>query len=178
VGSGVGTAALQLALATGARPIGTSRTEDKLERCKSLGLRDGLLVADKRFAADVQRLTAGRGVDVILDTVGAAYLAENLAALASGGRLVLVGLLGGAAAELPLGALLGKRARLLGTVLRSRPLEEKAALAQAFSRDVLPLLRSGAVKPVVDCVLPMSEIAAAHERMESNESFGKIVLAW
>jgi putative PIG3 family NAD(P)H quinone oxidoreductase len=178
VGSGVGTAALQLALATGARPIGTSRTQDKLERCKALGLRDGLLVPDKRFAPEVMQRTAGRGADVILDTVGAAYLGENLAALASGGRLVLVGLLGGATAELPLGVLLAKRARVLGTVLRSRPLEEKAALAQAFSRDVLPLLQSGALEPITDCVMPMGEIAEAHRRMESNQSFGKIVLAW
>jgi NADPH2:quinone reductase len=178
VGSGVGTAALQLALATGARPIGTSRTQDKLERCKALGLRDAILVQDKKFAAQVAELTGGRGADVILDTVGAAYLGENLNALASGGRLVLVGLMGGAAAELALGTLLAKRARVLGTVLRTRPLEEKAALAQAFSRDVLPLLRRGALKPVVDCVLPMSEIQQAHRRMESNDSFGKIVLSW
>ncbi len=178
VGSGVGTAALQLALATGARPIGTSRTQDKLERCKALGLQDGILVQDKRFAAQVAALTGGRGADVILDTVGAAYLGENIAALATGGRLLLVGLMGGASGELALGALLAKRARVLGTVLRARPLEEKAALAQAFSRDVLPLLQRGALKPVVDRVLPMAEIQAAHRLMESNQSFGKIVLSW
>jgi NADPH2:quinone reductase len=178
VGSGVGTAALQLALATGARPIGSSRTQDKLERCAALGLQDAILVPDKRFAAEVMERTAGRGADVILDTVGAAYLAENVASLASGGRLVLVGLLSGATGELALGTLLQKRARVLGSVLRSRPLEQKATLAQAFSRDVLPLLQRGTIKPVVDCVLDMTEIREAHLRMERNQSFGKIVLSW
>jgi NADPH2:quinone reductase len=178
VGSGVGTAALQLACATGARAIGTSRTQDKLERCKALGLTDAILVPDKRFAAQVAERTAGRGADVILDTVGATYLAENIDALANGGRLVLVGLMGGATAELSLGTLLRKRARVMGTVLRTRPLEQKAALAQAFARDVLPLLQRGSIKPVIDCVLPMTEIQEAHRRMERNESFGKIVLSW
>jgi NADPH2:quinone reductase len=178
VGSGVGTAALQLARATGARPIGTSRSADKLERCKQLGLEAAILVSDKRFAARVAELSAGHGADVILDTVGAAYLAENIAALASGGRLVLVGLMGGATSELALSTVLAKRAHLIGTVLRSRPLEQKAALAQAFARDVLPLLQRGTIKPVVDCVLPMSEIQEAHRRMERDQSFGKIVLSW
>jgi putative PIG3 family NAD(P)H quinone oxidoreductase len=178
VGSGVGTAALQLARAAGARPIGTSRSADKLERCKALGLIDAILVPDKLFAARVMELSAGRGADVILDTIGAEYLAENIAALAGGGRLVLVGLVGGASAEVALGALLAKRAKVIGTVLRSRPLEQKAALTQAFTRDVLPLLQSGAIKPVVDCVLPMTEIQEAHRRMERNQTFGKIVLSW
>jgi NADPH2:quinone reductase len=180
IGSGVGTAALQLARATGARPIGTSRTQDKLDRCEALGLprADALLVGDKRFAAAVAERTQGRGADVILDTVGAAYFAENIAALAPRGRLVLVGMMGGATAEVALGALLGKRAHVFGTMLRSRPLEEKAALAQAFTRDVLPLLERGALVPVIDCVLPMRDIQEAHRRMEANQSFGKIVLSW
>jgi NADPH:quinone reductase len=178
VGSGVGTAALQLACATGARPIGTSRSAEKLERCKALGLTDAVLVPDNRFASRVMELSAGRGADVILDTIGAAYLAENITALAGGGRLVLVGLMGGASAEIALGTILAKRAKVIGTVLRSRPFEQKAALMQAFSRDVLPLLQRGAIKPVVDCVLPMAEIQEAHRRMERSQSFGKIVLSW
>jgi putative PIG3 family NAD(P)H quinone oxidoreductase len=178
VGSGVGTAALQLARAAGAHAIGSSRSADKLERCKALGLNDAILVPDKQFAARVLELTARRGADVILDTVGAAYLAENIAALANGGRLVLVGLVGGAVAELGLGVLMAKRASVIGTVLRTRPLEQKAALAQAFVRDVLPMLERGTIKPVVDCVLPMSEIQEAHRRMERNDTFGKIVLSW
>jgi putative PIG3 family NAD(P)H quinone oxidoreductase len=180
VGSGVGTAALQLARAVSARALGTSRTQDKLDRCKPLGLatEDAILVSDKRFAAQVAERTGGRGADVILDTVGAAYLSDNLAALATRGTLVVIGLMGGASAELALGALLQKRAHVVGSVLRSRPLEEKAALAQAFARAALPLFARGALTPVVDSVLPMSEVQQAHRRMEQNDTFGKIVLSW
>jgi putative PIG3 family NAD(P)H quinone oxidoreductase len=180
VGSGVGTAALQLARAAGVRALGTSRTADKLQRCEPLGLEleDGLLVGDKQFAARVLERTQGRGADVILDTVGAAYLGENLKALAPRGRLCVIGLLGGAGGELALGALLAKRAQIFGSVLRSRPLEEKAALAQAFERHVIPLFDRGLLRPVLDCVLPMADIAEAHQRIESDRSFGKIVLKW
>ncbi len=180
VGSGVGTAAIQLARAVSARALGTSRTQDKLQRCQPLGLAiaDGILVSDKRFAAMVAERTSGRGVDVILDTVGAAYLGENLASLASRGTLVVIGLMGGANAELALGALLQKRARVVGSVLRSRPHEEKAALAQAFARATLPLFARGALAPVVDAVLPMADVQEAHRRMEKNDTFGKIVLHW
>ena len=180
IGSGVGTAGLQLARAAGVRALGTSRTQLKLERCAPLGLAqdDGLLVQDKRFAARVLERTGGRGVDVILDSVGAAYLGENLQSLAARGRLVVIGLMGGAVGELPLSALLAKRASLRGTVLRARPLEEKAELAQRFARNVVPLFERGALRPVVDCVLPMNEVAEAHRRMERDQSFGKIVLRW
>jgi NADPH2:quinone reductase len=178
VGSGVGTAALQLALAAGADVIGTSRTADKLARCRELGLSLELLVEAKTFAPALLQRTGGRSCDLIIDTVGASYLGENVKSLATRGRIVVVGLLGGASAELPLALLLHKRASVIGTVLRTRPLEEKAALAQAFTLQALPLLASGRVKPVVDVVLPMSEVRAAHERMEQNVSFGKIVLRW
>ena len=177
VGSGVGTAALQLGLVAGAEVIGTSRTVDKLARCRALGLAEGLPIHDKSFAAAVSE-RMGRACDVILDTVGAAYLAENIKALAPRGRMVVVGLLGGASAELPLGLLLAKRATLVGTVLRSRALEEKAALAQTFAQKALPLFAAGRLKPVIDVVMPMSDVRAAHERMERNETFGKIVLRW
>src|SRR5689334_19598710 len=180
IGSGVGTAALQLALATGARPLGTSRTADKLERCHALGLAkdDGILTSDKRFAERVLERTGKRGADVILDSIGAAYLGENVAALAQRGRLVVIGMMGGATGELPLAVMVAKRARIMGSVLRARPLEEKATLAQSFARDVLPLFERGLLRPVVDCVLPMRDIAEAHRRMEQNDTFGKIVLAW
>ncbi len=178
VGSGVGTAALQLALAAGARPIGTSRTQDKLDRCAELGLENPLLVTDKKFKARVKDMTDGAMANVILDTIGAAYLGENIASLATCGRLVIVGLLGGVSATAPLGLLLARRATVIGTVLRSRPLEEKATLVRAFSRDVLPLFELGRLSPVVDCVMPMQDIADAHQRMEQNETFGKIVLRW
>jgi NADPH2:quinone reductase len=178
VGSGVGTAALQLGLVAGAEVIGTSRTVDKLARCRALGLTEGLPITDKKFADALSERTGGRGCDVILDTIGAVYLAENLKALAVQGRLVSIGLLGGATAELSLGVLMAKRATLIGTVLRSRPLEEKATLAQAFARHALPLFTAGRLKPVIDVVMPMSDVRAAHQRMESNETFGKIVLRW
>ena len=177
VGSGVGTATLQLALVAGAEVIGTSRTTDKLARCHALGLTEGLTVTDKTFAGAVTE-RMGRACDVIVDTIGAAYLAENIKALAPRGRMVAVGLLGGAAAELPLGLLLAKRATLIGTVLRSRPLEEKIAVAQRFSHHTLPLFAAGRLKPVIDVVMPMSDVRAAHQRMERNETFGKIVLRW
>jgi NADPH:quinone reductase len=178
VGSGVGTAAVQLARAAGARPLGTSRTERKLERCRDLGLEDGVVVNEGAFAKAVLEKTGGRGADVVLDTVGAAYLDEDVKALAHGGRIVVVGLLGGAKGSFNLGRLLPKRGRVMGTVLRSRPLEEKATLAQAFRRAVLPGLESGALRPVVDQVAPMDAIGEAHARMERDETFGKIVLLW
>ncbi len=178
VASGVGTAAVQLCRAAGVRSIGTARTASKLAAVKALGLDDALVPGEGGFADAVEALTDGRGVDAILDPVGARYLADNLRALAPRGRLVLIGLMGGATGEVPLAALLMKRLRVMGTVLRSRPLEEKAALAQSFAREVLPLFGRGALRPVVDVVLPMTEVRAAHERMERNETVGKIVLRW
>jgi NADPH2:quinone reductase len=178
VGSGIGTAAVQLARAVSATSVGTSRTADKLERCAKLGLDHGVVAADKVFAKAVIERTGGRGVDVILDTVGAGYLGENVQALAPRGRIIVIGLLAGATGELPLGALLAKRASITGSVLRSRPLEEKAALAQAATAALVPLFERGALVPVIDKVMPMTEIRAAHEHLESNASFGKIVLTW
>lgn len=178
VASGVGTAALQLALVAGARVIGTSRTSEKLERCAALGLAHGIVCPEPRFAVEVLALTQGRGADVVLDTIGAPYFEENLRALAPRGRVVLLGTMGGGHATAPLGLWLAKRATIIGTVLRSRPLEEKAALAQAFTREILPLFVAGRLKPVVDAVLPMSDVREAHRRMERNETVGKIVLRW
>jgi putative PIG3 family NAD(P)H quinone oxidoreductase len=178
VASGVGTAALQLARIAGARPIGTSRSQDKLDRCAELGLCAAIRVEGGRFASEVAKITGGRLADVILDCVGAAYLTENVRALAPLGRLVVIGLLGGATGEMPLGLLVSKRVRLMGSVLRSRPLEEKAALAQSFAHEVLPLFADGRLKPVIDAVLGMEEVRDAHRRMERNENIGKIVLSW
>jgi len=181
VGSGVSTAALQLARAAGATVIGTSRTPAKLEKARALGLDHGLLLgqdgAEPRFAEEVRRLTGGRGAALILDFVGAAYAAENLAALAGGGRIVVIGTMGGPRATVDLGLLMRARGAIVGTVLRPRPLEEKIRATQEFARDVLPLLAAGAVKPVVDALLPMDRVREAHERMERNDSFGKLVLA-
>jgi putative PIG3 family NAD(P)H quinone oxidoreductase len=177
-GSGIGTAAIQLAREAGARAFGTARSAGKLERCQELGMESGIHVQEGKFAEALVKATEGRAADVILDTVGAAYLAENVAAVATGGAIVVIGLLGGAKGELALGALLAKRARIIGSVLRSRPLEEKAALSQDFIKHVLPGLQARRLRPVVDRVIPMSDIREAHRYMASNESFGKIVLAW
>jgi putative PIG3 family NAD(P)H quinone oxidoreductase len=179
VGSGVATAALQLVKAAGGTAIGTSRTADKLERARALGLDHGLLVSkeEPRFADEVRRLTGGEGVPVILDFVGGAYTAENLAALAPGGRVVVIGTMAGPKAQLDLGLLMRKRGEVIGTVLRPRPLEEKIRATRLFAKDVLPLLAQGKVKPIVDAVFPLERVREAHERMERNDSFGKLVLA-
>jgi len=178
IGSGVATAALQLAKAAGATVIGTSRTADKLERARALGLDHGLLVAkeEPRFADEVRRLTGGAGVPLVLDFVGGAYAAENLAALAQGGRVVVIGTMGGPKAQVDLSLLMRKRGEVIGTVLRPRPLEEKIRATRLFAADALPLLAAGRVKPVVDAVLPLERVREAHERMEKNDSFGKLVL--
>jgi putative PIG3 family NAD(P)H quinone oxidoreductase len=179
-GSGVATAALQIARAAGALTIGTSRTADKLEKARALGLDHGILVGkeEPKFADEVKRLTGRRGAAVILDFVGGAYAAENISSLAPGGRIVVIGTMGGPKVQLDLGLLMRARGSIVGTVLRPRPLEEKIAATQAFGRDVLPLIAAGKVKPVVDAVLPAARAREAHERMEKNDSFGKIVLAF
>jgi len=180
VGSGVATAALQIARAAGALTVGTSRTSDKLEKARALGLDHAILVGreEPRFADEVKRLTGRRGAAVILDFVGGAYAAENVASLAPGGRIVVIGTMGGPRAQLDLGLLMRARGSIHGTVLRPRPLEEKIAATQAFGRDVLPLIAAGRVKPVVDALLPAARAREAHERMEKNDSFGKIVLGF
>lgn len=177
-GSGVGTAAIQLARAAGAKVFGTSRTAEKLEKAKPYGLDQAIAPGDdpQRFVAAVKEWTTGKGVDVILDLVGAAYLEANLAALAARGRLMLVSTTSGAKATLDLGAAMSKRVRITGTVLRSRSTEEKATATRLFARQVVPLLASGAVRPVIDRAYQLMEIREAHTYLESNETFGKVVL--
>jgi putative PIG3 family NAD(P)H quinone oxidoreductase len=175
-GSGVGTAAIQLARACGAKSIGTARHADKLERAKSLGLEEGVAVTGGAFASDVMRLTGGRGVDVVLELVGGDYVSEDLGCVVSEGRILLVGLMAGAATKLDLGAVLRKRVTVRGTVLRSRPLEQKLEVMQRFARHLVPLLATGALRPIVDRVLPLAEAAEAHSYVEQNQSFGKVIL--
>jgi len=178
VGSGVSTLAVQLAKSAGATVLGTSRTAEKLERARALGLDHGILVGkdDPKFAGEVRRLTGGWGCPLVLDFVGAAYAAENLAALGPRGRIVVIGTMGGAKATVDYSLLMRARGSIVGTTLRPRPLEEKIAATQAFARDVLPLVAAGKVNPVLDDVLPAGRAREAHERMERNESFGKLVL--
>jgi NADPH2:quinone reductase len=173
VGSGVGTAAVQIARAIGARSIGTARTAEKLSRARDLGLEEALLSSDGKFADAV---SAGGGADVILELVGGPFLAEDLRCAAPRARIVLVGLLAGARADLDLGTMLHKRLRLLGTVLRARPLEEKILASQAFIRHVVPLLARGALVPVVDRAFPLAAAGEAQAYLASNQGFGKVVL--
>ena len=175
VGSGVGTAALQLARAMDATVLGTSRSADKLVRAYDLGLDRGIVAGDA-WPNDVLASTDGVGVDAIVDLVGGAYLNGNLRVLARLGRMVVVGTVGGARAEIDLGRLMRTRVTLVGTVLRARSHAEKVEATRAFEKDVLPLLESGRVRPVVDRAFPLEDAAAAHAYLESNESFGKVVL--
>ena len=177
VGSGVGTAALQLARRAGARVVGTSRTKAKLERAAKMGLELDL-DGDGDWPRAVKDATDGRGADVILDLVGGPYLARNQAAVARLGRHVVVGVPGGARAGIDLRLLMARRARMMGTVLRARPVEEKAALARDFEKDVLPGFADGSLKPVVDGIFRAQEAADAHRLMEANRNFGKILLQW
>ncbi len=173
-GSGVGTAAIQLAHVVGATTFGTSRTPDKLERAKPLGLDIGL--SDKDFAGEVKRLTNGEGVHVVLDFVGAAYMAQNLDALTTWGRMVFLATLGGTQANVNLGLLMGKRIQMRGCTMRTRTLEEKLGVTRRFSTQVLPLLANGSVKPIVEQVYPMHEISEAHKAMAENKNFGKLIV--
>jgi len=177
-GSGVGTAAIQLARATGAKAFGTSRTADKLERAKEFGLSDWVVPVDDHSAwvKKASEWTAGRGVDVILDLVGASYLESNLKALAKQGRMIFVGTTSGSQSTLDIGVVMTKRLTLHGTVLRSRNEEEKATATRLFAKHVVPLLADGIVRPVIDRTYKLSEVREAHLRMESNQNFGKIVL--
>ncbi len=177
VGSGVGLAALQLAKAAGAVVIGTSRTSSKLEKCREYGLDTTIVAAGPvDFARVVLDVTGGRGADVILDLVGGTYLNENLNCLAGKGRLMLVGLTAGRSAELNMGLVLARRAHIIGTVMRPRTVVEKAATVSAFAADVIPLLESGKVRPNVDRVFPAGEAGLAYRYLQSNESFGKVIL--
>lgn len=177
VASGVGTAAIQIAAALGAASIGTSRTAHKLPRCTELGLNHAVLVEDGQFAETVLAAVP-KGANVILDTVGAAYLSQNVKVVAKKGRIIIIGLMGGVRAELALGALLAKRASIHGSVLRSRSAAEKAKLTKSFTEQMLGRFASGELKPIIDEVLPMTEVQVAHQRMDSNETFGKLVLTW
>jgi NADPH:quinone reductase len=172
-GSGVGTAAVQIARAIGARSIGTARSPHKLELARALGLDVAIPVVDGRFAEAVR---AAGGADVVLELVGGSYLAEDLLCVAPRGRILLIGTMAGAQAELDLGTILRRRLTLRGTVLRARPLEEKIAAVQTFARHVVPLLERGVLRPVVDRVWPLAAAAEAHAHVAANDGFGKVVL--
>ena len=175
--SGVGTMAIQLAAVSGSRVLVTAGSDAKIARCLELGAHAGINYRDEDFVARTLELTDGRGADVVLDNMGAAYLARNTEVLATNGRLVVVGMQGGSRAELDLGALMAKRAAVIATSLRARPAEEKAAICRSVVEHVWPMLAAGRVRPIVDRVLPMSEAAAAHRVVEASEHVGKLLLA-
>jgi putative PIG3 family NAD(P)H quinone oxidoreductase len=174
--SGIGTMAIQLGKAFGARVACTAGSAQKLARCRELGADVTINYRDEDFVAALRDATGGAGADVILDIMGASYLARNLAALATNGRLVIIGRQGGSKAEIDLGVLQGKRASLYATTLRARPDREKAAVVAAVRDHVWPLIDAGKVAAVIDRELPMSEAAQAHRAMAASEHIGKILL--
>jgi NADPH:quinone reductase len=178
VGSGVGLAAVQLVRAVHAVPYGTSRTPDKIEQAKHYGLEAGLTVRDnfEELIAAAEKWTGGKGINVVLDLAGGPYVKafQRLAALKA--RIMLVGSVAGGNYELESRYMMGKRLNVRGTALRARNLEEKIQATQAFAAEVVPLLASGALRTTIDSVFPLSDIAKAHARLESNETFGKVVV--
>jgi NADPH2:quinone reductase len=178
VGSGVGTAAAQIARAAGVFTVGTSRSVGKLDRAKELGLEIAIDTSHGDWPTEVENAIGAERVNAILDLVGAGYLDGNLRVLAQRGRIIVVGLTSGREGTLDMGVLMRKRLTMVGTVLRARPLEEKIALARQFSERMVPLFESGVLRPVIERVFSFSDVRDAHALMESNETFGKIVLRW
>ncbi|MFF7076177.1 NAD(P)H-quinone oxidoreductase [Streptomyces lavendulae] len=174
--SGIGTMAIQLGKAVGARVAVTAGGKEKLARCAELGADVLVDYREQDFVEELRAATGGAGADVILDIMGAKYLARNLDALAVNGRLAIIGLQGGVKAEVNLGALLAKRAAITATSLRTRPLEEKAAIVAAVREHVWPLIASGRVRPVVHATYPMSRASEAHRVLESSAHVGKLLL--
>jgi NADPH:quinone reductase-like Zn-dependent oxidoreductase len=178
VGSGVGTAAVQIARVAGATVVGTARSADKLERARLLGLHIPIDASAGSWAEQVEGALGIDRVNAVVDLVGGDYLDGNLRVLTPRGRLVIVGLTAGGTAPFRMHVLLRKRLTIVGTVLRARPLEEKIELAREFSERMVPLFDAGRLRPVIDRVFPFDEIREAHQLMESNQTFGKIVLRW
>jgi NADPH:quinone reductase len=175
-GSGVGTAAIQIAKTLGCYVVGTSRTADKLERAKELGLDVGVVAKDGVFFEETAKATHGQEMDVVLDLVGSQYLSDNVMCCKSRGRIVVVGLTSGRSAMLDMGLVLRKRLEIVGTVLRARPLEEKIAAASLLDRPLSVWLAQGKIRGVLDRVFPLAEAGAAHQYLGKNESFGKVLL--
>jgi putative PIG3 family NAD(P)H quinone oxidoreductase len=173
---GIGTTAIQLASQLGSRVLTTAGTPEKLALCASLGADVTINYREQDFVEVVRESTDGGGADVILDNMGAKYLSRNLDALAIEGRLVIIGMQGGTKAELDIATLLRKRGAVIATSLRSRPTEEKSAICAALVEHVWPLVADGRVRPIVDRTMPLEEVRAAHELMESGEHTGKILL--
>jgi putative PIG3 family NAD(P)H quinone oxidoreductase len=173
---GIGTFAIQLSSALGARVVTTAGTEEKLELCRSLGADVAVSYREQDFVEEVQTATDGRGADVILDNMGAKYLARNLDALASSGRLVIIGMQGGTKAELDIAKLLGKRGAVIATMLRSRSVEEKSAICASVVEHVWPLVSAGKVRPIIHATYPINEAGEAHRAIEEGAAAGKVLI--
>jgi putative PIG3 family NAD(P)H quinone oxidoreductase len=175
-GSGVGTAAIQLVKQAGGSIVVTAGSDDKCQRCRALGADVAVNYRSGDFVAAVKEMTGGRGVDVVLDSIGASYFDRNLRSLCTGGRLVMIGLMGGAKGELGLGPLLARRLHVIGSTLRARSAAEKAEIVTDFRARFGDALAQGRIKPVIDRVLPLAEAPEAHRVMKASEHFGKVVL--
>jgi putative PIG3 family NAD(P)H quinone oxidoreductase len=175
-GGGVGTAAIQLAHQHGCRVLVTAGSAAKLARCAELGADSGIDYALEDFVARTRELTDGRGADVVLDIMGASYLGRNLETVATDGRVVVIGMQGGTHTEIDLGVMMRRRVSLISTALRARPAAQKAAIVAAFATEVVPGLAAGALRAVIDRVLPFEAAGAAHRLMEAGEAVGKILL--
>jgi NADPH:quinone reductase-like Zn-dependent oxidoreductase len=176
-GSGVGTAAITLCKEAGLRILVTAGSDDKCRGCRQHGADVAINYRDGDFAPAVREATGGRGVNVILDSIGASYLDQNLTSLAVEGRLVIIGLMGGPRAEIDLASLLMKRLRVIGSTLRARSASEKAALVEAFQGRFGEAMKSGRLRPVVHRVLPLAEAGEAHRMVQASDHFGKVVLS-
>jgi putative PIG3 family NAD(P)H quinone oxidoreductase len=175
-GSGIGTAAIQLVKLAGGTIVVTAGSPEKCARCLELGADRAVNYREEDFVAAVREQTGGRGVDVVLDSIGAAYLEQNLEALAIEGRLVVIGLMGGASAKIALGPLLARRLQLIGSTMRSRPVEAKAATVAAFEARFGAALAAGKLRPVIDRILPLAQAPEAHRAVAASEHFGKLIL--
>jgi NADPH:quinone reductase-like Zn-dependent oxidoreductase len=176
VTSGVGTIAVQIAHALNCFAIGTTRSSSKIEKLKQLGLNNIIVSDTVAFADKVNEFTAKKGVDVVLELLGGDYLGEDLRCTAQNGRIILVGIIAGAKTNIDLSKVLMKRIKLIGTSLRARPLEEKIAVAQTFSKSVVPLIAQGKILPVIDAIYQLEDAGKAHEHLAKNSTFGKIIL--
>ena len=174
--SGVGTAAIQICKAKGNPCFVTAGTKEKISRCIELGAEAGTVRNEENFADAVAKWTDNNGVQVILDPVGANYLEDNMKSLTLEGRLVMIGLMGGAKTSINLGLLMMKRLRIIGSTLRAQPIPKKTEIMNNLNENIWPLLESGDIKPIIDTVIPIEEVDKAHKLMESNQTFGKVIL--
>ena len=174
--SGVGTAAIQICKAKDNPCFVTAGTKEKISRCIELGAEGGTVRNEENFAEAIAKWTDNNGVQVILDPVGGNYLEDNMKSLTLEGRLVMIGLMGGAKASINLGLLMMKRLRIIGSTLRAQPIPKKTEIMNNLNENIWPLLESGDIKPIIDTVIPIEEVDKAHELMESNQTFGKVIL--